>query len=233
MRLMSSRPRILLIAPTALDFSGRPIKQWRMHLPGLTLPMLAALTPAEFDVRLLFETVEDIPYDEHWDVVGLTSMGSGLVRAWQIADEFRSRGVKVVIGGVAASLGDPAKTLAHADVLVIGEAEELWPRLLRDFQSGRMAPVYRMERLPSIEGLPTPRYDLMNASRMGRWRPVQATRGCPHTCTYCSVNAFFHHHYRKRPVEEVVADIRAAKRHGTRYITFMDDNIGVDWDYCA
>ena len=233
MRLMSSRPRILLIAPTALDFSGRPIKQWRMHLPGLTLPMLAALTPAEFDVRLLFETVEDIPYDEHWDVVGLTSMGSGLVRAWQIADEFRSRGVKVVIGGVAASLGDPAKTLAHADVLVIGEAEELWPRLLRDFQSGRMAPVYRMERLPSIEGLPTPRYDLMNASRMGRWRPVQATRGCPHTCTYCSVNAFFHHHYRKRPVDEVVADIRAAKRHGTRYITFMDDNIGVDWDYCA
>lgn len=228
-----SRARILLVAPTALDYSGRPIRQRRMHLPGLTLPMLAALTPAEFEVRLVFETVEDIPYDEHWDLVGLTGMGSGLVRAWQIADAFQSRGVRVVIGGIAASLGDPDQTLAHADALVVGEAEETWPRLLQDFQAGRLAPVYHMTRLPGLEGLPTPRYELMNAGRLGRWRPVQATRGCPHTCTYCSVNTFFQHRYRKRPVAEVVADIRAARRHGSRYITFMDDNIGVDWDYCA
>jgi len=227
------RPRILLIAPTALDFLGHPIRQRRMHLPGLTLPMLAALTPDEFDIRLIFETVEDIPYDEHWDLVGLTSMGSGLVRAWQIADEFRARGISVVIGGIAASLGDPEASLAHADALVIGEAEETWPRLLQDLLAGRLAKVYAMERPPSIENLPRPRYDLMQRRCFGRWRPVQATRGCPHRCTYCSVNAFFHHRYRKRPIDQLVEDVRAAKRYSTRYIAFMDDNIGVDWDYCA
>jgi radical SAM superfamily enzyme YgiQ (UPF0313 family) len=204
-----------------------------MHLPGLTLPMLAALTPDEFDIRLIFETVEDIPYDEHWDLVGLTSMGSGLVRAWQIADEFRARGISVVIGGIAASLGDPEASLAHADALVIGEAEETWPRLLQDLLAGRLAKVYAMERPPSIENLPRPRYDLMQRRCFGRWRPVQATRGCPHRCTYCSVNAFFHHRYRKRPIDQLVEDVRAAKRYSTRYIAFMDDNIGVDWDYCA
>src|SRR3954471_13609897 len=90
--------RILLIGPTALDYDGKPIKQRKLHLPGLTLPMLAAVTPADVQLRLLSETVEDIPYDEHWDLVGLTGMGSGIFRAWQIADEFRKRKVPVVMG---------------------------------------------------------------------------------------------------------------------------------------
>src|SRR6186713_2041787 len=99
--------RVLLVGPTALGMDGRPIKQRRLHLPGLTLPMLAAVTPPDVDVRLVNETVDDIPFDEPWDLVGLTGMGSGIVRAWQIADAFRLRGTKVVIGGIAASLADP------------------------------------------------------------------------------------------------------------------------------
>lgn len=228
-----SAPRVLLVAPTALDSAGCPIKQRRLHLPGLTLPQLAAATPADVDLRLVAETVEPIPYGERWDLVALTGMGSGLVRAWQIADRFRAGGTPVVIGGIAASLGDPELTLAHADSLVIGEADELWPRLLDDFRAGRIRRIYRMETPPPIDALATPRYELMNRRTLGRWRPVQATRGCPHRCRYCSVSAFCRQRYRKRPVERVIADIRAAKRHGTRYITFMDDNIGVDWDYCA
>lgn len=227
------RPRILLIGPTALDLAGRPIKQRRLHLPGLTLAMLAAVTPDHCTVRLLNETVEDVPYDEHWDLVGITGMGSGIVRAWQIADEFRRRGTTVVIGGIAASLAEPEWTLAHADSVVYGEAEQTWPRVVSDFERGRLAPVYRAESPPPIESLPEPRYDLMNARRLGRWRPVQATRGCPFTCTFCSVTAFFEARYRKRPVDQVVRDVRLARRHGTRYLTFIDDNIGVDFDYCA
>jgi hypothetical protein len=83
--------KVLLIGPTALDYNGNPIKQRRLHLPGLTLPMLAAVTPPDVHLRLLSETVEDIPFDEHWDLVGLTGMGSGLFRAWQIADAFRKK----------------------------------------------------------------------------------------------------------------------------------------------
>jgi len=98
---------VLLIGPTALDYHGRPIKQSRIHMPGLTLAMLAAVTPPEVKLRLVSETAEDIPFGGPWDLVGLTGMGSGIVRAWQIADEFRRRGKTVVIGGIAASLGKP------------------------------------------------------------------------------------------------------------------------------
>jgi radical SAM superfamily enzyme YgiQ (UPF0313 family) len=225
--------RVALIAPTALDIRGRPIKQRRVHLPGLTLQMLAAVTPADVQLRLVNETAEEVPFREHWDLVGLTGMGSGIVRAWQIADEFRRRGTRVVIGGIAASLAKPEWTLAHADSLVIGEAEELWPEVLRDARAGRLQPIYRMNQPPDIRTLPLPRYDLMRPGTYGWWSPVQATRGCPFTCNFCSVTAFFNQGYRKRPVGEVVRDVREAKRvRGSPCIAFIDDNIGVDGDYC-
>lgn len=232
-RFVSDKMKVLLIGPTALDLQGRPIKQRRLHLPGLTLPMLAAVTPSYVELRLVNETVDDIPFDEHWDLVGITGMGSGIVRAWQIADEFRKRGVPVVQGGIAATLGGPELSLRHADSVVLGEAEETWPRVLEDFAAGRLKPIYHMDRRPPADKLPVPRYDLMNKSKLGFWRPVQATRGCPFTCTFCSITAFFQAGYRKRPVDQVIRDVRAAKQHGTRYIAFIDDNIGVDFNYCT
>jgi radical SAM superfamily enzyme YgiQ (UPF0313 family) len=223
--------KVLLIGPTALDYEGKPIKQRKLHLPGLTLPMLAAVTPHDIDVRLLSETVEDIPYNDHWDLVGLTGMGSGIVRAWQIADEFKKRKVPVVMGGIAASLCKPEWTLEHTDSLIIGEAEETWPVVLEDFKNGRLKSIYKMEKRPDINTLPLPRYDLMNKKKLGFWRPVQATRGCPFPCTFCSIQSFFERSYRKRPVDQVLRDVRAAKQSGSRYIAFIDDNIGVDWKY--
>jgi radical SAM superfamily enzyme YgiQ (UPF0313 family) len=124
--------RVLIVAPTALDYQGQPVRLRRLYLPALTLPALAAVTPEDVDLTILYETVETIPFDEPWDLVGLTGMGSGIVRAWQIADEFRRRDVPVVIGGMAATLAKPAWILEHADVLVRGEAEETWPRVLAD-----------------------------------------------------------------------------------------------------
>jgi radical SAM superfamily enzyme YgiQ (UPF0313 family) len=222
---------VLLIGPTALDYEGKPIKQRKLHLPGLTLPMLAAVTPADVNVRLLSETVEDIPFDEPWDLVGITGMGSGIVRAWQIADAFRKKKVKVAIGGIAASLAKPEWTLEHADTLITGEAEETWPVALEDFKNGTLQPLYKMGKRPDINTLPLPRYDLMNRSKLGLWRPVQATRGCPFPCTFCSIQSYFERSYRKRPVDQVLRDVRAAKQSGSKYIAFIDDNIGVDWTY--
>jgi radical SAM superfamily enzyme YgiQ (UPF0313 family) len=223
--------KVLLIGPTALDYNGNPIKQRRLHLPGLTLPMLAAVTPPDVHLRLLSETVEDIPFDEHWDLVGLTGMGSGLFRAWQIADAFRKKNTTVVMGGIAASLCKPEWTLEHADALVTGEAEETWPAVIEDFRNGRLRSMYTMEKRPDINTLPLPRYDLMNRSKMGLWRPVQATRGCPFPCSFCSIQSFFERSYRKRPVDQVIRDVRAAKKSGSKFIAFIDDNIGVDWQY--
>jgi len=227
------RLRLLLIAPTALDSRGRPIRERRLHLPCLTLPMLAAVTPDYVETTIIYETVEKIPYDAHWDLVGLTGMGSGIVRAWQIADEFRSRKVPVVIGGIAPSIGAPEWSLAHCDAVVIGEADEIWPRVIEDFATGRLHPIYRVETSPDLSRLPVPRYDLMNRWRMGIWRPVQATRGCPHTCSFCSVTTFFHNTFRTRPIDQVIRDVKAARRHGSHYIAFIDDNLIGDLDYCA
>jgi radical SAM superfamily enzyme YgiQ (UPF0313 family) len=222
--------RVLLVAPTALDDAGQPILQNRLYLPGLTLPILAALAPEDVEVSFCFESVQRIPYNEDWDLVGITGMGSGIVRAWEIADRFRALGVPVVIGGVAATLLGAEASLEHADAVVLGEAEATWPRLLEDLRNGGMRRVYEATAAPRPEDLPVPRYDLLPRWKLGPWRAVQATRGCPFACDFCSVTSFFSQRYQKRPVAHVIRDIRAC---GSRFVAFIDDNIGVDWEWCA
>jgi hypothetical protein len=133
-------------------------------LPALTLPALAAVTPPDAHVRLLCYTVENVPYDQHWDLVGLTGMGSGIVRAWQISGRFGNRGVTTVIGGIAASLANASYSLEHAEVVVQGEAEEVWPEVVRDFQAGRPTRVYKVSCQPPI------RWTRWSATRSGRLR---------------------------------------------------------------
>src|SRR5687768_13748707 len=116
------KPQVLLVSPAALDYQGAPIKKKRLYLPGLTLISLAAVTTDAVDVTLVNEPIHDLPLDRHWDLVGLTGMGSGLKRAWQLGDLFRDRGSKVVIGGIAASLAPPDWSAPHADSLLTGEA---------------------------------------------------------------------------------------------------------------
>ena len=234
MRAAAELFRILLVTPTALDWQGRPITQRKLYLPALTLPQLAAATPADCEVTLCSESVQRIPYHEPWDLVGLTAMGSGVARAWQIAERFRERGRRTVMGGIATGLLEPSRCLRHVDAVVLGEADEIWADVVRDAQAGRLQPVYRAERRPPMEALPVPRYDLMDPSRHGLWRPVQAARGCPFTCDYCSITAYFDGLYRKRPVDQVVRDVRAAKgATRSHYIAFVDDNVTVDVDYAG
>lgn len=225
------KPSVLLMAPSALDYHGEPIRKKRLYLPGLTLMSLASVTPDSVDLKLVNECVSDPPFDRHWDLVGLTGMGSGLKRAWQLGDEFRRRGSKVVIGGIAASLAPLESTAAHADAVVTGEAEGTWPHVIDDFLSGELKSHYPMRQRPAIETLPLPRYDLMTPSEKGLWMPVQATRGCPFPCEFCSIQSYFDRSYRKRPVDQIIRDVRAARAAGTRYISFIDDNIGVDWSF--
>lgn len=229
----STKPSVLLLAPTALDYGGQPIKKKKLYLPGLTLLSLAAVTPDDVDLTLVNESIEDPPADSRWDLVGLTGMGSGLKRAWQLADVFRARGSKVVIGGIAATLAPREWSLAHADSVVTGEAEHTWPQVIADFMSGELKPHYPMCQRPDIESLPLPRYDLMPPGERGLWRPVQATRGCPFPCEFCSIQTYFERSYRKRPIDQILRDVRAAKATGSRHITFIDDNIGVDWKFFA
>ncbi len=192
-----------------------------LRMPELTLPLLAALTPPEINVILTEEEVEDVVYKSGVDLVAISYMTPLAARAYEIADEYRKRGAKVVLGGIHAS-ALPEEAGRHADAVVIGEAENVWPSLLEDFRTGRLKGVYRAAELSDLRGLPTPRRDLLKKAMTFSPYSIQTTRGCPFGCHFCSVTRFFGGTFRTRPVEEVVREIETAEK---RTWLFIDDNI--------
>ena len=214
--------KILLISPdlegSLYRYSRREVRSF--SFPRLTLPILAALTPPEHSVRLVDESVEDIDFEAEADLVGISLLTFLAPRGYEVADRFRSRGTPVVLGGMHAS-ALPEEALLHADSVVIGEAEETWPILLQDFEKGQLQRIYRAEKRPSLEALPRPRLDLLKREGYLNANCVQATRGCPFGCDFCSVTDFFGNSFRLRPVKEVVAEVAALPGD----FIFVDDNI--------
>jgi radical SAM superfamily enzyme YgiQ (UPF0313 family) len=152
-----------------------------------------------------------------------------VVRAYQIAEEFRRRGRRVVMGGFHVTML-PEEAKQHCDAIVCGEAENTWPELIDDFRAGKMRQVYQSKELADITKLPVPRYDLLNRKGYAlRAMPVQTTRGCPRNCDFCSVTQFYGGSYRFRPIEHVVRDVKAT---GRKFISFIDDNIAANARYC-
>ncbi|MBN2440457.1 MAG: B12-binding domain-containing radical SAM protein [Spirochaetales bacterium] len=224
--------RILLINPGIYDHDGKIIKQKRIWLPGLTLPHLAALMPGDIDVRIVDEVTEDIPLHQDWDLVGISSIGSGIIRTWELGDYFKSRNIPVIIGGIAATLGGFEKNKSHCDGLLLGEAENVLVQLINDVRNKRIQPLYNGTQ-SDLKHLPVPRYDLLDKKRIGFWMPVQAARGCKNTCNFCSVASFYQSTYRMRPVDEIIRDVEAIKGLGFNKITIIDDNIGINTTYLS
>ncbi|MGC4121637.1 MAG: radical SAM protein [Myxococcales bacterium] len=199
-----------------------------IRFPQLTMPLVAALTPAGvFDeIHHTDEIVDEVRFDCGDDLVGITATTCAAPHAYDLADEFRARGVRVVLGGPHPTLM-PQEAKQHADAVVVGEAEEAWPRLVHDFANGRLAPFYRSKQAPSLAGLPWARRDLIAGRSYGRG-VVIATRGCPHRCGYCMLRRLYHPGQRRRPVEEVVAEVESIRE---RAVIFWDDNLTADRDY--
>ena len=222
--------RILLINPGIYDNEGDLIKQNRIWLPGLTLPHLAALFPPDIDITFVDEITSDIPLYDRWDLVGISSIGSGIARTWDLGDHFRSRHIPVVIGGISATLGGYERTKEHCDALLTGEAENVIGSLVQDLRHKELKSLYEGTQA-DLAHLPVPRYDLFDKKKIGFWMPVQATRGCTNVCSFCSVASFYSSTYRKRPIDQVIRDIEAVQRLGFNKITIVDDNIGIDKKY--
>jgi radical SAM superfamily enzyme YgiQ (UPF0313 family) len=216
--------RLLLIQPSRFR-NGRLDRRKRRWLLGMTLPYLAALTPRDIQVQIKDDLLEEITFQEEADLVGLTFMSHQAPRAYQLAAGFRSRGIPVVMGGFHATLA-PDECQEHADALVLGEAEEAWPRLLRDFQAGNMETRYQSPKLSDLKNLPVPRYDLLDLKRYKLLNiPSQTTRGCPYACNYCEVTQVYGGKFRHRPVDEVIHEIKEIRRlTGSDFIYFVDDN---------
>src|SRR5512145_1385585 len=232
--------QIRLIHPSQLDDSGKPTHYKELCFPSLTLPTVAALTPNHDDVRTTFDAVETIDFDEDVDLVGITALTNNAPRAYQIAKQFRERGKTVVMGGMHAT-ALPDEALQHVNSVVIGEAENNWPRLLKDFEERReLQPIYSSAQLPDLQELSIPRFDLMGLEHCMRIPfkkdeipviPIATTRGCPYRCSFCSVTKFFGGTFRTKPISNVLREIEAAKAAGAQTIFFVDDNVMGNADY--
>ncbi|MEW6355658.1 MAG: radical SAM protein [Planctomycetota bacterium] len=221
--------KLLLVQPSHFDRRGRLFKSRKLPYPGLALPLIAALTPPDWDVEIVNDYAEGIDYDAPCDLVGITAMTPQAYRAYQIADQFRGRGRPVVMGGFHAT-NVPEQTLDHVDAIVRGEAEPVWGELIDDVKRGRLKKIYAADEPVDLSKLPTPRYDLLKREHYSlRAFPVQTTRGCPNRCDFCSVTEFYGGKYRFRPVQDVVRDVKAT---GRRWTFFIDDNIAASAKYC-
>lgn len=198
------------------------------YTPPLSLLMLAAVTPTDVEVSLVDERIEQINYNDHADLVGITVVTRSAPRAYEIAWEYRRRGAKVVLGGIHPS-ALPQEALQHADAVVLGEGERIWPEVLDDFAAGTMKRVYRGRPEYDLDSLPLPRRELIRQPEMyATLKVLNATRGCPNTCSFCSAGVGLLKKYRKRSVSSIVDEL---VRVPGKVAIFADDNIGWDLEY--
>lgn len=198
-------------------------------LPSLGLLTLAGLTPPDIHVdyreirALRVEGTRHLPTD--YDLVAISTFSAQSLDAYAVADSFRAIGIPVVIGGLHAT-ALPAEAMRHADSVIVGEAEPLWPRLLEDLRCNRLQPLYRSAPGEEFDlaHAPMPRFDLLEPDRYNRLT-VQTCRGCPHKCDFCASSIMLTNRYKLKPVEMIIDEIRAIKRLWRRpFIEFADDN---------
>ena len=218
--------RIHLI--TAESPESRRLRASRLiQFPQLTMPLIAALTPREHDIYHTDEIVERLDVDRPTDLVGITAPTPSALHAYEVADAFRRRRVPVVMGGPHAT-ALPEEAAEHADAVVVGEAEDTWPRLLEDAAAGRLERFYRSTHRASLDGQAGPRWDLIKGRHYGKSVTI-ATRGCPHRCDYCTTPLLYGPGtMRYRPVDQVVREVAGSP---TRAVVFWDDNIGANPRY--
>ena len=209
-------PRLLLINPSNIHKGLGNIRATAW--PPLNLPYLAAVTPHHYQIEVLDENIEPFEYREA-DIVGITAYTASVNRAYQIAQIYRKRGVPTVMGGIHVSMM-PEEALQYCDTVVKGEAEEIWPKVLEDFEAGNLQTQYT-GTWPSLETLPLPRRDILR-NPYYQWGSIQTSRGCPMNCTFCSVTAFNGRRFRRRLLDEVIEELEQIPQ---KKILLVDDNI--------
>ncbi len=187
---------------------------------------VAAAMPDYVETRIVDEEIEPIDFGTDADVIGISFMTYNAPRAYEIADRFRHEMGKPVIFGGYHPTFMPEEAIGHADAVCVGDAEGTLPRMMEDFAAGRLQQIYRSEPC-DLAGLPKPDWSLIRKKDYAPLGFVEATRGCTHQCRFCSVTAFHHHHFRTRPVAEVIDELRSLGRN----VLFMDDNIICNREY--
>ncbi len=216
--------KLLLIAPSGLWVQGF---KGHKHLHLLNMAVVAALaTPYFNEIKIIEEVFEPLDLDETADLVGITMMTCQADRGYYLADHFRKRGMRTICGGSHATFmtNECAK---HFDAVVVNEAESVWDELMADFLADSLKPVYRSDKLIDLKDLPIPRKELFmkNGAHLD---VIQAGRGCPLGCEFCTVTQMYGKKFRTRPVEHIVEEI---KRFNSKRLFFVDDNIFLSKPY--
>ena len=202
----------------------------RVTYYALTLPSLAALVPDELeaDVMLIDEGIEPLQGLESADLVAITAITPSAPRAYEIAAQARALGKTVVLGGPHPTLM-PDEAAQHADAVVVGFAEESWPRLLRQFAAtGTVEPRYEQDPKLPLTNMPRPRRDLLQTDRYLKIPVLQASRGCPNRCSFCCIPAMWGQDFHRRPVAEVITEVRALE---SKRLLFLDPSMAEQREY--
>lgn len=228
---MVRKIKFFMINPTAqqwrVDSGKMPSRKTKIfRFSMLSSLYVAASMPSYVDTHIIDEDVEPIDFDTDADLIGISFMTFNAPRAYEIADKFRKeKGKPVIFGGYHPTFM-PEEAIKHADAICIGEAENNVPHMIEDFVARRLKQFYKSEPA-DLRRLPIPDRGLIRKSAYIIPDAVQATRGCPNRCKFCSITAFFKHQFRARPINEVIEELKTLGR----YVIFMDDNIIGDFAY--
>lgn len=224
------KPKLLIIV---LFQNLREAPPYYPRIPSPPLPglLLAGMTPPEVEVEVLHEMVRPVDYGTDADYIAISFMDYLAPHAYEVAARFRARG-KLVVGGGKFASTHPEEVQPHFDAILVGEAQGVWPQLVRDMLAGSLKPRYDAGDAPSLENIPPPRYDLAEKQFAA---PVvtEASRGCPHACTYCQLN-IRRQPFRTRPVADVIRDLRSTARlpwHKRKMAMVLDNNLGGNLAY--
>lgn len=209
--------KILFINPSTKNTIFGRMKS--LALPPMGLGLLASRTPDKYDMVILDENVDELDFNVDADLVAVTATTVQAPRAYEIIEKFKSRGITTIIGGIHPSVL-PEEASGFADVVVTGEADEIWPKILQDFENNSLRKRYAMEEYPTLDNMPSIDWSLFSNKYV--IHSVQTSRGCPCDCNFCSVTLFNGRKYRFRPIDQVLRDVADIK-HNRMFIS--DDSV--------
>jgi len=220
MNILLIQPRLSQMQPWSFSsFLQKAVE--KLMSPPLTLEQLYAITPEDYEVTIVDDRIgQKINYNGDYDIVGITASTAYINRAYEIADNFKKNGTKVVLGGYHPS-AMPDESRQHADSVVIGEGEYSWPKLLEDVKNDTIKPFYIPDRPVDQNDIPAAKRDLTRGSYFRA--PIQATRGCPNRCDFCCIaNMKYGAIVRKRPIDHVIEEIKSIPQ---KYLEFHDPSL--------
>ena len=212
-------PRLTLIYPCIGRFPGdKYIRSWQMQ--PLAMAVLAGLTPEEWEIAFFDDRMEAIDYERETDLVGISIEAYTSRRGYQIAEEYRKKGIPVVLGGYHATFC-PEEAKEHSDSVCLGEAEWVWPQILEDAKNKDLKPFYDGKGRKGLFGI-APDRSIFKDKKYFSLALVETGRGCPFSCDFCSISAIHEARYRRRPIPEIVEEL---KKLNEKMVFFVDDNM--------